>query len=317
MENGNRLLYPEIEPYTTGTLKVSELHTLYYEECGNPKGKPVIFLHGGPGAGLKPSYRRFFDPRAYRIVLLSQRGAVQSTPFGEIKENDTHLLVQDLETLRSHLNIDRWLVFGGSWGSTLALAYALEYHARVNGMILRGVFMGRKKELDWSYRSGANLFFPQSWKRFSEFIPESERGDLISAYSRRMIGNDAALQLAAAREWYAWEEALVMANDSLQSDVDPVLAISCSKIECHYMLHRCFFPEDNYLLSRAPELEGIPCRIIQGQLDFVCPPVSAVELSQAYPGAELCIVPDGTHYSQHPSIASGLIQATDDFRLIV
>lgn len=309
-----RTLYPEIEPYATGILKVSSLHSLYYEECGNPQGKPILFLHGGPGAGLKPAYRCFFDPQAYRIVLLSQRGAVQSTPFGEIIENDTWKLVEDIETLRTHLRIDRWVVFGGSWGSTLALVYALEHRERVSGLILRGVFLGRKKELEWSYGQGADLFFPRAWQRFVDLIPEAERTDLIHAYYRRMTGPDPDQQLAAAVAWYAWEEALVMADDMLQTEVDAIHAISCSKIECHYMVHQCFFPEDSYLLKRAPELAGIPCRIIQGQLDFVCPPTSAIELAKAISGAELRIVPDGTHYSQHPSIASELVQATDDFR---
>lgn len=312
-----RTLYPEIEPYTTGSLQVTDLHQLYYEECGNPQGKPILFLHGGPGAGLKPHYRSFFDPAHYRIILLSQRGAVQSSPFGEITDNDTWALVQDIETLRTHLGIDRWILFGGSWGSTLALAYALEHRERVNGMILRGVFLSRRKELDWTYRKGADLFFPRAWSRFAGYIPEEERSDLISAYYSRMTGSDPEVQLAAALAWYAWEEALVMIDDMVQSEVEPVRAISCSKIECHYMMHRCFFPEENYLLDRAAELKGIPCRIVQGQLDFVCPPVSAIELAHAYPGSELRIVPDGTHFARHPSIASELVQATDDFKTIV
>lgn len=309
-----RTLYPPIEPYRTGYLKVSDIHSLYFEECGNPQGVPILFLHGGPGAGLREYYRQFFDPAFYRIILFSQRGAVQSTPMGELRENDTWRLVEDIKKLRRHLGIERWVVFGGSWGSTLALTYALNHRERVLGLILRGIFLGTQKELDWMYKGNAEQFFPLSWQRFLEPIPDRDRGDLVSAYYRLLTSGDEEATLKAARAWTAWEDALVMMNDQPLPPSEPAVALSMSRIECHYMINNLFLNEENYILNHVDTLAGVPCRIVQGQLDFCCPPEAAVRLASHYPGSVLHLVNDGTHWSRHPSIASELVQATDDFR---
>ena len=311
-----RSLYPEISPYQTGMLKVSDLHSLYYEECGNPNGAPILFLHGGPGVGLRDYYRQFYDPAFYRIILFAQRGAVQSTPQAELAENDTWALVDDIEKLRRHLGVERWVVFGGSWGSTLGLTYALNFKEHVLGLILRGVYLGRKRELDWMYSAGADQYFPTAWQRFNAMIPADERGNLVQAYYKILTGADEKLQMRAAQAWTAWEDSLVLVNDKPQAESDPLLALCCARIECHYMVHNLFLNEENYILDRVGSLAGIPCRIVQGQLDFCCPPYSAVELSQQYPGAELRLVPDGTHWSRIPSMASELVQATDDFKAL-
>ena len=309
-----RSLYPEILPYKTGKLKVSDLHTLYYEECGNPKGAPILFLHGGPGVGLREYYRQFYDPDFYRIILFAQRGAVQSTPHAELEDNNTWMLVEDIERLRKHLGVDRWVVFGGSWGSTLGLVYALNHMENVLGLILRGIYLGRKRELDWMYTSGADRFFPNAWHRFIAPIAPERRGNLIEAYYELLTGGDRTLQDEAAQAWTAWEDSLVLIKDQPMPPSDPLLARCCARIECHFMLHNLFLPEDNYILNRTQSLAGVPCRIVQGQLDFCCPPNSAVELNQQYPGSELRLVKDGSHWSKLPAIASELVQATDDFR---
>jgi proline iminopeptidase len=308
-------LYPAIEPYHTGQLKVSELHHLYYEECGNPQGAPILFLHGGPGVGLREVYRQYFDPSFYRIILFAQRGAAQSTPAGELRENDTWNLVDDIEKLRLHLGIDRWVVFGGSWGSTLGLTYAIHHPDRVMGLILRGVFLGRQSEVNWMYKAGgAEQFFPNAWQRFITPVPESERSDLVTAFSRLLNSEDLEVRQRAAFTWSSWEDALVLVNDQPIPPTTALYAMSIARIECHYMLNHLFLPEENYILNHIQNLKGIPCRIVQGQLDFCCPPISAVELARAYPEAELNLLKDGTHWSRHPAIASGLVQATDDFR---
>jgi proline iminopeptidase len=312
-----RDLYPAIEPYSTGFLKVSDLHRLYYEECGNPQGAPILFLHGGPGAGLKAQYRQFFDPSFYRIILFDQRGAGKSTPTAELTENDTWHLVEDIEKLRMHLGIERWMVFGGSWGSTLALVYALHHHDRVLGLILRGIFLGRKREMDWMYKAGADLFFPHAWQRFVSLVPDEDHNRLVEIYSHLLTSDDHESAVRAAQAWTNWEDALVMVDDQPLPPGDPASALSCARIECHYMIHGLFFDEENYILNNIDRLADIPCRIVQGQLDFCCPPFSAVELPQHYPGAELRLVKEGTHWSRHPAIASELVQATDDYRVLV
>lgn len=309
-----RSLYPPIEPYATGSFKVSDLHTLYYEECGNPQGAPILFLHGGPGVGLRESYRQYYDPAFYRIILFAQRGAAQSTPAGELRENDTWKLVDDIERLRTHLGIERWVVFGGSWGSTLGLTYAINHPDRVLGLVLRGIFLGRQREFDWMYRAGADEFFPNAWQRFIAPIPTAERGDLVRAYHKLLTSEDNSIRQNAASTWSSWEDALVMVDDQPIAPTTPLYAYSIARIECHYMLNKLFLPEENYILNRIQSLKGIPSRIVQGQLDFCCPPATAVELAQHYPGSELRLMKDGTHWSRHPSIASELVQATDDFR---
>lgn len=313
-------LYPEIEPYQTGELRVSDLHTLYYEESGNPRGNPVVFLHGGPGGGISPAYRRYFDPAFYRIILFDQRGAGQSTPSAELRENTTWDLVEDIERLRRHLSVERWLVFGGSWGSTLALTYAITHPARVVGLVLRGIFLVRKKEIDWFYQEGASYLFPDAWEKYLAPIPQAERGDLVSAYYLRLTHADPLVRTEAAKAWSIWEAT----TSHLYPDPVGVRrfeeseerSLAFARIECHYFVNRAFFPEDGYLLRRAPEINHIPTRIAQGRYDVVCPLVSAWELKKAMPAADLRIVPDAGHSSFEPGIARELVQATNDFRTL-
>lgn len=319
MEAYEQILFPEIEPYRTGMLPVSDLHTLYYEEVGNPNGKPVVYLHGGPGAGISAKSRRFFDPAFYRIILFDQRGSGKSTPYAELRENNTWELVADIEKLREHLGIDRWLVFGGSWGSTLALSYAVRHPQRVQGLVLRGIFLCRSSEIHWFYQEGASHIFPDAWEQYLEPIPVAERGDLVGAYYRRMTQpNSAEEQLQAAVAWCVWEAstaALIPNPQKIAEAANPAQVLSFAPIECYYMLNRAFMPSDEYLLGEiAARLQDIPCRIIQGRYDQVCPIQTAWELSKALPGAELQIVPDAGHSSFDPGMTTLLIQATNDFK---
>lgn len=314
-----RAFYPATEPYETGTLPVSDLHTLYYEECGNADGTPVVFLHGGPGGGINPNYRRFFDPAAYRVVLFDQRGAGQSTPHAELEENTTWDLVADIERLREHLGIERWVVFGGSWGSTLALAYSEKHPDAVRALILRGIFLCRKKEIDWFYQSGASAIFPDMWQHYLDVIPEDERGDMLSAYHKRLTGDDEAERLRAARAWSIWEAS----TSKLYPDVrlmdefeEAHLALSLARIEAHYFVNNAFFDTDNYLIENINTIRHIPTIIIQGRYDVVCPMMSAWELHEAFPEAELNIVPDAGHSSLEFGISAALIEAADKFRTV-
>ena len=310
-------LYPLIEPYDTGRLAVSELHTIYYEECGTPAGAPVIFLHGGPGGGIVPEYRRFFDPEAYRVVLLDQRGAGQSTPHAELRENTTWDLVADIERLREHLGIESWIVFGGSWGSTLALAYAETHPDRVRALVLRGIFLCRPKEIRWFYQEGASLIFPEAWSEFERVIPVDERDDMLRAYHRRLIGDDPDVRLAAARTWSVWEASTskLLPDQSMIDDFDdPALALAFARIECHYFVNNAFFPTDNYLIENAGKIRHIPTTIVQGRYDVVCPVVSAWELKQALPASDLRIVPDAGHSSLEKGISAQLVAAMNDLR---
>jgi proline iminopeptidase len=314
-----RTVYPEIEPYQRRTLAVSGLHTLYVEESGNPHGKPVLFLHGGPGAGTGPFHRRFFDPSFYRIILVDQRGSGKSTPFASLVENTTWDLVADLEKLRAALGIERWLIFGGSWGSTLALAYATEHPHPVSGLILRGIFLCRSTEIAWFYQNGASAIFPDAWEQFLEPIPVGERRDLVQAYYRRLTGADERVQRQAAQAWSVWEGStvhLIPDPTEIQESAEPDTALALARIECHYMVNRAFMPADTTLLERASSLRHIPCRIIQGRYDIVCPATSAWDLARVLPQAELRIVPDAGHSAREPGIASALVQATDDFKIL-
>jgi proline iminopeptidase len=313
-----RTLYPEIEPFDTGRLQVSSVHELYYEQCGNPDGQPVVFLHGGPGAGLTTDYRRFFDPSAYRIILFDQRGAGQSTPHACLEDNTTWHLVSDIEQLRTELGIERWLVFGGSWGSTLALAYAETHPERVLGLILRGIFLCRQKEIRWFYQDsvGAGAIFPDVWEQYVGLIPEAERADMLHAYHRRLIGDDEAVRLAAARAWSIWEgSALKLLPDQQLVDEfsEPQTALALARIECHYFVNNCFFDTDNYLVENVGRIRHIPAVIVQGRYDIVCPMMSAWELHRAWPEAEFHCVPDAGHSVTEPGIASALVEATDRF----
>ena len=314
-----RTLYDELEPFDSGKLKVSAVHELYYEQCGNPKGKPVVFLHGGPGAGLVPDYRRFFDPEAYRIILFDQRGAGRSVPHACLDDNTTWHLVNDIEQLREHFDVDKWLVFGGSWGSTLALAYAETHPERVRGLVLRGIFLGRPNEIRWLYEDsqGASAIFPDGWEKFVGIIPEAERTDMIGAYYRRLTSSDESIRMEAARAWSIWESsALKLLPDQKMIDdfSAPETAISLARIECHYFMNNCFFATDNYLLEHVDRIRHIPAVIVHGRYDVICPLANAWDLHRAWPEATFRIVPDAGHASTETGIAAALVSATDGFR---
>ena len=309
-------LYPAIEPYKVQRLKVSELHELHVEESGNPEGKAVIFLHGGPGGGTGPKHRRYFDPDKYRIILFDQRGCGQSTPYAEVRENSTWELVADIERIREQLGIERWMVFGGSWGATLGLAYAEKHPQRVTELILRGIFLLRQREVDWLYQEGTSRIFPDAWEPYRDTIPEAERGDFMQAYAKRLLSEDPALNLPAAKAWSIWEGAcskLIPDEDFIASYGDEATTLAFARIECHYMLNRGWF-EEAQLLRDAPKLKGIPGAIIQGRYDMVCPIESAWALAKAWPEADLVIVPDAGHSAYDAGISRALVAATDNCR---
>jgi proline iminopeptidase len=314
-----RTLYDETEPYDSGHIRVSDTDQLYYEQCGNPNGKPVVFLHGGPGAGLIPDYRRFFDPQAYRVILFEQRGAGRSIPHASLDDNTTWNLVRDIERIREEFKVDKWLVFGGSWGSTLALAYAETHPERVRALILRGIFLCRPKEIQWFYEDsqGASAIFPDKWEEYVRIIPEAERGDMIRAYYRRLTSDDASVRLEAAQAWSIWEaSALRLLPDQKMIDdfSKPEMAIALARIECHYFVNNCFFETDNYLLENVDRIRHIPAVIVHGRYDMVCPFVNAWDLHRAWPEAKLNIVADAGHAATEPGIADALVRATDSFR---
>ncbi len=314
-----KTLYPETEPYDTGHIRVSDVHQLYYEQCGNPNGKPVVFLHGGPGAGLVPDYRRFFDPQAYRIILFEQRGAGRSTPHASLDDNTTWHLVQDIEKIREQFGIDQWLVFGGSWGSTLSLAYAETHPERVRGLVLRGIFLCRPNEIRWFYEEGlgASAIFPDNWEEYVRIIPENERGDMMNAYYRRLTSDDELVRLEAAKAWAIWEgSALKLLPDKKLIDdfAEPDKALAVARIECHYFVNNCFFQTDNYLLEHIDRIRHIPAVIVQGRYDVVCPAMSAWDLHRAWPEARLDIIPDAGHSALEKGIVDALVRATDHFR---
>jgi proline iminopeptidase len=312
-----RELYPEIEPFDSGMLDVDSRHRLYYEQCGNPQGKPVVLLHGGPGAGCSAKMRRFHDPKHYRIALFDQRGSGRSTPHADLVDNTTWDLVADIERLREQLGIERWQVFGGSWGSTLALAYAEAHPRRVTELVLRGIFMLRRWELEWFYQQGANRLFPDAWEQYLTAIPEVERGDLISAYNRRLTSPDEATRLSAARAWSVWEAStsLLLQDEAfIEGHRDPHFALSFARIESHYFVHGGFFDVEDQLLRDAHRLAGIPGAIVHGRYDVVCPIQNAWELHKAWPGSKLVISPSAGHSAYEPENASALVEATDSFR---
>ena len=311
-----RTLYPEIEPHNSGMLKVSDLHNLYYEECGNPDGKPVVFLHGGPGAGCNAKARRFFDPDRYRIILFDQRGCGRSTPHAELRENTTWHLVADIEQLRAHLNIERWQIFGGSWGSTLALAYAQSHPDRVTELVLRGIFMLRRAELEWFYQKGADAIFPDIWENYLAAIPVAERGDLMSAYHRRLTGDDKQERLKAAQAWSVWEGStsfLFQDTTHISGTAQDDFALAFARIECHYFVNGGFLDHDDQLLRNVHRIRDIPAVIVQGRYDVVCPARSAWDLHRAWPEAQLTIVADAGHSALERGITHELIEATDRF----
>ena len=309
-------LYDPIEPFETGRLRVSPVHELYYEQCGNPNGRPVVFLHGGPGGGLVPEYRRFFNPEVYRIVLFDQRGSGQSTPHANLEDNTTWHLVADIETLRERLGIERWMVFGGSWGSTLSLAYAETHPERTESLVLRGIFLCRPSELRWFYQDGANAIFPDVWEHYFNLIPAEEQHDMMRAYYRRLTSDDETVRLEAATAWSVWEGStskLFPDQELIDHAAEAEFALALARIECHYFMNNCFFSTDNYLIENIHRIRHIPGVIVQGRYDVVCPITSAWDLQRAWPQAELKIIPDAGHSALEPGISSALVAATDRF----
>jgi len=309
-------LYPPIQPYVSHSLRVSERHVLHVEECGNPEGLPVVFLHGGPGGGTDPFHRQFFDPEVYRIVLFDQRGCGRSEPHGELEDNDTGALVADLEALRTHLAVESWIVFGGSWGSTLALVYAERHPQRVRGLILRGIFLCRPRDIAWFYaEGGASRLFPDHWQQFLDPLPAAEQGDPVAAYRRRLTGRDEVGRMGAAKAWALWEArcATLLPNHDLEAHfAEPHTALALARIENHYFTHDCFLEHDA-ILRDADRLAGIPGIIVHGRYDAVCPLEQAWALHQAWPDADLRIVAEAGHAASEPGVIDALVRATIEF----
>ena len=309
-------LFPNIEPFNTFSLPVSDLHTIYVEESGNKNGKPVIFLHGGPGGGVDPKYRRYFDPEKWRIIMFDQRGCGKSTPFAELEENTTWDLVSDIEKIRNHLSIDKWVVFGGSWGSTLSLAYSQTHPDSCKGLILRGIFLVRKKELDWFYQEGANNIFPDRWESFLEPIPVEKRDNLMQAYYEILTGEDHSKKIEAAKAWSTWEGSTVklLEDENFISDFsDDKFAEAFARIECHYFMNNCWFDSDNYLIENMHKIRDIPGVIIHGRYDIICPVIQAWDLHKAWPEADLHIIPDAGHSIFEDGIKNKILEYTDRF----
>jgi len=308
-------LFPEIEPRASGMLRLDAIHSMYWEECGRRDGIPVVFLHGGPGAGSTPKHRRFFDPDAYRVIVYDQRGAGRSKPLGELRDNTTPLLVADLEILRRHLGVERWLVFGGSWGSTLAIAYAQVHPERCLGLVLRGIFLCRRSEIEW-FLYGLRSVFPEPWEKFSGFLPSAERGDLLANYHRRLVDPDPAVHMPAARAWSVYEgscSTLFPSPETVAYFAGDVVALGLARIEAHYFINDIFLAQDS-LLANAGRLRDIPGAIVQGRYDMVCPLVSAHELHLAWPQADYRVVPDAGHSAWEPGILGALVEATERFK---
>ncbi|MCA3349579.1 MAG: prolyl aminopeptidase [Roseomonas sp.] len=308
-------LFPDIAPYETGFLPLSSGHVMYWEQVGNPRGQPVLFLHGGPGAGAGAVHRRFFDPQHWRVIIFDQRGAGRSRPFGELRDNTTPHLVRDIEVLRQFLGIEDWLLFGGSWGSTLALAYAQEHPNRVLGCVLRGVFLGRRDEVVW-FLDGLRRVFPDAWAAFSEHLPPEERGDLLGAYLRRLCDPDPAVHLPAARAWSQYEgscSTLLPSPETVASFAQDRTALGLARIEAHYFAHDLFLPPEG-LLGRMDRLAGMPAEIVQGRYDMVCPATTAFELAAAWPSARLTVIPDAGHSALEPGLRTALVSAVERFR---
>ena len=309
-------LFPPLEPFDSFRLRVSDLHELHVEQCGNPDGVPVIFFHGGPGAGLSPLHRRFFDPAAYRVILFDQRGSGRSTPLGELRENTTWDLVADAERIRERLGIEKWLVFGGSWGSTLGLAYAETHPERCTGLILRGIFLSRRSEVLWTFGGGAQRVFPDGWADFLAPLDESEKADVLAAFHSRLNAEDPAVRRQAALAWNRWEELgsyLVAHNDSV-AEADVPAEVALARIEAHYFVNGAFLSDDEQLLRDVEKVKHLPCVIVQGRYDMVCPAVSAWDLHQAWPGSRLVIVPASGHSADEPGIVSALVDATEEWK---
>jgi proline iminopeptidase len=310
-------LYAEIEPHDSGMLALDNVHCMYWEVSGNPRGVPILFLHGGPGAGASPAHRRFFDPAHYRIVIFDQRGAGRSTPLGELTDNTTPHLVADIEKLRARLGIERWIVFGGSWGSTLAIAYGEAHPQRCAGLILRGIFLCRRSEIDW-FLYGLRTLFPEAWRAFAGAIPESERHDLLAAYHRRLIDPDPAVHVPVARAWSIYEgtcSTLLPSAETVAYFAGDVVSLGLARIEAHYFNHDIFLPENSLLQDVGP-LRSIPAVLVQGRYDAVCPIVTADDLHRVWPEAEYIIVPDAGHSAWEPGICAELVRATERYKTL-
>jgi len=308
------VLYPELKPYQRHSLKVSELHELYIDEAGDPDGVPVLFIHGGPGSGCDASSRRFYDPAFYRIVTFDQRGCGRSTPHGELSDNTTHDLIADMEAIREHLGIESWVLFGGSWGSTLSLLYAQHHPQRVKALILRGIFLCRQRDFDWLYKEGANRIFPDYWEEFIKPIPQSERGDLAQAYYSRLLGDDELLRMGVAKAWSAWEgncSKLRPSSTALAKFTKPHNALAMARIETHYFVNKGFIDE-NHILNSMQSIKDIPGRIVHGRYDMVCPLDNALSLHQQWPNSELVIVRDAGHSASEPGTVDALIRVVAD-----
>ncbi len=309
-----RAFFPRIKPYATHCLAVDDIHTIYIEEVGNPEGIPVLFVHGGPGGGCTENDRRFFDPEKYRIILFDQRGSGRSKPHAELTANDTRELVADIEKIRELVKVEKWVLFGGSWGSTLSLVYAQAYPERVRGMILRGIFLCRKQDIKWFYQDGACHVFPDYWRDYLAPIPSSEQGDTLAAYYRRLVGDNELIRMAAAKAWSIWEGrcASLQPNPSLVAHLgSPHTALAMARIEAHYFVNHAFL-DNNEIIARANRLKDIPGVIIHGRYDMVCPVGQAFDLHRAWPGAVLEVIRDAGHASTEASTLAALVQATDD-----
>ncbi len=309
-----RDLFAPMTPYKSEFLKVSNLHTLYIEECGNPKAPAILFLHGGPGGGVGADHRRFFDPQKWRIILFDQRGCGKSTPFAELKENGTWELVADIEKIRTHLKIDHWVVFGGSWGSTLALSYATSHPQFVRGLILRGIFLLRDWEINWFYQEGTSRVFPDLWQDYLNLIPQDEQGNMVEAYYKRLTSENKEVRRKAAKAWSSWEggTSKLLIDKKLQDGfAEEKFADAFARIECHYFINKGFFNETNYLINNIHKIRHIPGIIIQGRYDLVCPMQSAFELHRAWPEADFIVCPESGHSAMEREIRSQLVTATD------
>ncbi len=305
-------LYPEISPYTSGHIAVDDLHEIYWEESGNPTGVPIVFIHGGPGAGSSPASRRFFDPDYYRIIIIDQRGSGRSRPLGEVRNNTTPLLIQDMETLRRHLDLDQWHIFGGSWGSTLAIAYAEHHPDRCLSLTLRGIFLCRPSEIDW-FLYGMRTIFPEQWSEFNTFLPKDEQHDLLKSYHTRLMNPDPTVHMPAAFAWSKYEGAcatLLPSEATVKSFLDPVVALGLARMEAHYFSNNIFLP-DNFLMDNLDKIRHIPTTLIQGRYDVVCPIVTAHEVAEKWPEATYIIVPDAGHSAYDPALCRELVKACE------
>ncbi len=313
--SGRGKLYPPLRPYSQQMLDVGDGHMLYLEECGNPDGIPVVVFHGGPGGGTSPAMRRFFDPRAYRIILFDQRGCGRSTPHALVRDNTTWHLINDIEYIRQSLHIDRWIVFGGSWGATLALIYAQSHPHNVAYLALRGVFLATKEELDWFYQGGAGKFFPELWERFTRIVPEDEQDDLIKAYNKRLFSRDKAEQTLFAKAWAGWENALAsIDNPGRPIDTPTEYALAFAKLENHYFSHGAFLERDGQILQDMPRIAHIPGTIVQGRHDMICPPATAWNLHKRWPSSELKMIHKAGHALSEPGIAAELVRVMDKLK---